>query len=423
MKDRDDLLRVDTTGTVHPVGRVASQLLRARAGEWRILQAPHDVVILRPSNGGGPVLQLAGEMRTPGALCDVVALAAQSGWRGELVVLCEQGQRSFYFDAGCVVGASTMVPDERLGETLYRFGVITREQLEAIVRSAESSGKRVGEAAIELEFVTADELFPMMARQVEEVFYAALHISEGSFYFFDRFDEKVLLRRHSLNAGALLMEGARRMDEMKYFRAKIPADSYIPVPQGTPGRKPPDELAQVYAECDGKRSIADIGRRIGQLEFEVTRAVFQLCNAGFVMMQASRPQGPDAIVEAFNPALALIHAACDEAGKGGDLREGLSRFATGGGVYDPLFMMAGPLEDGTFKPERVARNLAALAGDDPDSWLVQLLQEYVGFAIFQAESLVSRDALTDLSAKVTEMLKPLRQLETATASPMPRRGL
>ncbi len=415
MSDRDDLLRVDSTGTVHPVGRVASQILRARAGEWRVLRAPNDVVLLRPASMDGSILKLAGEMRTPGALCDVVALASQSGWRGELAVLSEQGQRSFYFDAGLVVGASTTVPEERIGETLYRFGVITREQLEAIVRSAESTGKRVGEAAIELEFVTAEDLYPMMARQVEEVFYAAIHLTEGSFYFYDRFDEKVIIRRHNLNAGALLLEAARRMDEMKYFREKIPNDSFIPVPTAS-GKKPPDELAEVCAQCDGKRNIADIGRRIGQLEFEVTRSLFQLCNAGFVMMQAARPQGPEAIVEVFNPALAAIHTACDEAGKGADLREGLSRFATGGGVYDPLFMMAGPLDDGTFKPERVAKNLAALAGDDPDAWLVQLLQEYVGFATFQAESLVPREVLSNLSAKVTELLKPLRQLETPPAS-------
>ena len=419
MSDRDDLLRVDATGTVHPVGRTASQILRARAGEWRVLRAPNDVLLMRPASMEGSVLKLAGEMRTPGALCDVVALAAQSNWRGELAVLCEQGTRSFYFDHGLVVGASTTVPDERIGETLYRFGVITREQLEAIVRSAESTGKRVGEAAIELEFVTAEELYPMMARQVEEVFYAAIHVTEGSFYFYDRFDEKVLLRRHNLNAGALLLEAARRMDEMKYFREKIPNDTFIPVPTGASGKKAPDELAEVFAQCDGKRSIADIGRRIGQLEFEVTRSIFQLCNAGFVMMTAVRPQGPEAIVEVFNPALAAIHGACDEAGKGPDLREGLSRFATGGGVYDPLFMMAGPLDDGTFKPERVARNLAALAGEDPDAWLVQLMQEYVGFATFQAESLVSREVLSNLSLKVTELLKPLRQLE---AGPPASRG-
>jgi hypothetical protein len=417
----EDLLRVDATGTVHPVGRAASQWMRARSGEWRVLAAPREVVVLRPAIGDLPSLKLAGELRTPAALCDVVALAAQSSWRGELVVISEQGQRSFYFDCGRVIGASTTVAEERLGETLYRFGVITRERLEAIVRSAESTGKRVGEAAIELEFVTAEELYPMMARQVEEVFYAALQVTLGTFYFFDRFDEKLLVHRHSLNAGALLMEGARRMDEMKFFRQRIPNDSFIPIPLGAQTKSLHGELLEVYLQCDGKRTIADIGRRIGQLEFEVTRSVFQLSNAGFLQVQAPRPHGPDAIVEVINPALALIHSACDAHGRGPELRDGLSRFSTGAGVYDPLFVMAGPLEDGTFKPERVAKNLAALAGDDPDAWLVQLLQEYVGFAVFQAESLIPRESLTDLSARVAELLKPLRQLEAAGGSPTSRR--
>jgi hypothetical protein len=364
--------------------------------------------------GEGRALKLAGEIRTPGALCDVVALAAQSGWRGELVVFSEAGMRSFYFEGGNVISAQTTVPEERLGETLYRFGVITREQLDAIVKSSNETGKRVGEAAIELEYVSAEELFPMMARQVEEVFFAALQLSEGHFYFFDRYDEKNILRRHNINAGALLMEGARRMDELKFFREKVPNDTYVPVPTGQ-SRRPPDELAEVYGQCDGKRSIAEIGRRIGQLEFEVTRAVFQLINAGFVTMQASRPQGAEAIVEMFNPALQEIHQKCDEAGRGGELREGLARFATGGGVYDPLFMMAGPSTSGTLKPDRVAKNLAALAGEDPDSWLIQLMNEYVGFALFQAESLLSREVMAQVNQTVAEMLKPVRPLEGSAA--------
>jgi hypothetical protein len=411
MTDRDDLLRVDSTGTVHPVGRTASIELRQRAGEWRLVPGPRELVIMR-GLGETRALKLAGEIRTPGALCDVVALAAQSGWKGELLVYSEAGTRSFFFEGGNVISATTTVPDERLGETLYRFGVITREQLDAIVTSSAQTGKRVGEAAIELEYVTAEELYPMMARQVEEVFYKALQLAEGTFFFFDRYDEKQILRRHNINAGALLMDGARRMDELKFFREKIPNDTYIPVPTAS-GKRPPDELMEVFAQCDGRRSIAEIGRRIGQLEFEVTRAVFQLINAGFVTMQASRPQGAESIVEAFNPALVAIHAECEAVGRAGELREGLARFATGGGVYDPLFMMAGPALDGSLKPERVAKNLAALAGEDPDSWLIQLMNEYVGFALFQAESLLPRERVEELNKAVAEMLKPVRPLEGA----------
>ena len=421
MSDRDDLLRVDVTGTVHPLGRTASQQLRARPGEWRLKPSPRDVILLRGEYPiPGPILKLAGEICSPGALCDIAALIAQANWKGELVVFEERGARSIYFDAGHVVGAVTTVPDERLGETLYRFVVVTREQLDEAIQASALSGKRLGEAAIELDFVSAEDLFPMMARQVEEVFYAALHVSDGMFYFFDRFDEKNLVRRHNLNAAALLMEGARRMDELGYFREKVPNDSYIAVVSpASKEKKVPDELVEVLAQCDGKRSVAEIGRRIGQLEFEVTRSLFQLINGGFVQMIAPRPQGPEAIVEAFNPGLMEIHRRCDSAKKGAELRDGLMRFATGGGVYDPLFQGAGPLEDGSLKPDRVARNLVALAGDDPDAWLIQLLHEYVGFALFHAGSLLSREQELALMATVSEILKPVRPTEGGPPSRRP----
>jgi hypothetical protein len=364
-----------------------------------------------------PTLRLAGEIKTPGALCDIVALVAQSNWKGELVVIEESKTRSIYFDQGLIVGAGTNVPEERLGETLFRFGVVTREQLDQAINKAATTGKRFGEVAMELAFVSPSELYPMMARQVEEVFYATIHVADGVFYFFDKFDEKVLARRHNLNAGALLMEGARRMDELAYFRERIPNENYIPVPKDS-GKKPPDELVQMLAQCDGKRTIAQIGRRLGMLEFEVTRAAFQLLNGGFIQVTAPRPKGPEDIVEGFNPALIEVHAVCDRHAKGAELREGLARFATGGGVYDPLFMGAGPLPDGSFRPERVGRNLAALAGEDPDAWLIQLMHDYVGFALFQAGSLLPRNIEKELASNVAEMLKPIRPIDS---SPLSRR--
>jgi Domain of unknown function (DUF4388) len=417
MLDREDLLRVDATGMIHPVGKTASQALRARAGEWRMVEGPTDVLLMRRASNGSapaPVLKLAGEIRSPGAMCDIVALIAQAQWRGELAIIDEQAHRSFFFDEASVVGVATNVAEERLGETLYRAGVLTREQLDTALSFAKSSGRRFGEVILELEFQRPEQLFPMMARQVEEVFYTVLQLSAGTFYFFDRFDDKLITHRSNLNIAGLLMEGVRRMDEMRFFREKVPNDDYIPIPTNTGGKKPPDELAAVFAECDGKRRIAEIERSTGLPEFEVTRGVFQLLSGGFVTVSSPRPQGAESIVSVFNRALAAVHAACAQAGKVADLKEGLSRFATGAGIYDPLFLGAGPLDDGTLRPDRVARNLAALAGDDPDAWLTQLMHEYAGFAMFQAESLLSRDTERTLKDAVGEMLKPVRPVESGS---------
>lgn len=415
--DRGADLRVDGTGTIHPVGRDASQALRARVGEWSLLRGPPEVVLAVRSGEAGRPLRLAGEVRTPGALCDVVALIAQAGWGGELVVLQEETARSIFFEGGQVLSATTTAPGERLGEILWRFGAITREQLEEVVRTAERSGKRVGETAIELEFVGHDELFRMMARQIEEVFYGAVHVAQAMFYLFDRFEETRIGRRYHLSTGQLLMEAARRMDELRFFREKVPSDAWIPVPNATGGRKPSAELAPLLEQCDGRRSVAEIGRRIGQLEFEVTRGVFQLVAAGLVTVTAPRPEGAAAIVETYNRAIVAIHAACDEAGSGRELRAGLEQFAMSTGVYVPLFSGAGPAEDGALRAERIAQNVAAIGGDSGDAWLAAQLLEHAGFALFHAGSLLPREAEAALNVRVAEILRPLRQpSEGATPS-------
>ena len=93
-------------------------------------------------------MRLAGEI-TPGAMCDVLALLGQTGWRGELLVFDGESTRSVFFEQGNVVGAQTTVDDERLGSVLYRYGALTSAELEQILEKVHA-GRRFGEAAMEL---------------------------------------------------------------------------------------------------------------------------------------------------------------------------------------------------------------------------------------------------------------------------------
>src|SRR6185369_16838796 len=160
--ERLELVRVDATGTAHPVGKTASQRLRARQGSFRLMPAPNHLVVMRyvgedgkrdPEDG--PVFRLAGEITNAGAICDIVALIGQAGWKGELVVLDGTTSRSIFFERSHVVAAQSTAPGERMGEVLYRYGALTQDQIEATAKAV-TPEVRFGEAAVKLGFITRE---------------------------------------------------------------------------------------------------------------------------------------------------------------------------------------------------------------------------------------------------------------------------
>jgi Domain of unknown function (DUF4388) len=416
MRDRKaELVRIDSRGEAHPIGAVASQRLRARAGTYRMLPAPGHVVFMRYTGedgrrdaDDGAIVRLAGEVTVPGALCDVLALLGQTGWRGELVVLDGDDARSVFFDRGNVVGALTNVEAERLGSVLYRYGVIDADARDRVMQVVKS-GKRFGEAAIDLGVLAPEEIFKYIAKQIDEIVFATLTVSDGTFFFLDGFDEARLVLRHTVSANALLMDGVTRLDEMRYFRQKIPSAEHVPVKHE--GRSAPDEeLCAVLATVDGKSSIREIGRVSGLGEFETTKQVYGLVQSGHLTIHPPRAAGgPSALVAAANGALTAIYRAAAQAGRAEEVRAGLASFSVGAGMYDILFRNAGPDESGALDAEAVAHNSAIVAGGAaPDNMLKQLLHEYVAFALFSAGAALGSSAEADLSRQVGPALATLK---------------
>jgi hypothetical protein len=416
MRDgKAELVRIDSRGEAHPIGAVASQRLRARAGAYRMLPAPDHVVFMRYTGEDGrrdaedgAVVRLAGEVTAPGALCDVLALLGQTGWRGELVVLDGDDVRSVFFDQGNVVGAITNVEEERLGSVLYRYGVIDGDARDRIMAQVKE-GKRFGAAAIELGVLKQDQIYASISKQVDEIVFATLTVSDGTFFFLDGFDESRLVSRHTVSANALLMDGVTRMDEMRYFRQKIPSAEHVPVKNEGRGA-PDDEFKVAFDAIDGKSSVGDIGRVSGKGEFEITKQVYGLVQSGHVSIHPPRAAGgPTALVAAANGALEAIYRAAANAGRAEEVRSGLSSFAVGAGVYDILFRNAGPDENGALDAEAVAHNSAIVAGgSDPDNMLKGMLHEYVAFALFSAGAALGSAAEAELTRQVGPALASLK---------------
>jgi hypothetical protein len=412
---RAELVRIDSKGEAHPIGVVASQRMRVRAGAYRMLPAPDHVVFMRftgedgrRDEEDGAIVRLAGEITSPGVMCDVLALVAQANWRGELVVLDGEASRAIFFEQGYVVAALTTVEEERLGQVLYRYGVITEEQ-HSLLMERLAWGQRIGEAAVEMGVVTQEQVYEYMRKQVEEVVFATLTVSDGTFFFLEGFDDGRIVTRHAISAHVLLMDGVTRLDEMRYFREKVPDAGFVPAK--IEGKEPPsEEFARIYAAIDGMTSIEELGRITGQGDFQTTKQVYQLIQSKHVRITPPRlTGGPEAIVMTANAALRAVFDVVEAAGKTSLVRENLASFAVGAGVYDILFRDAGPDENGVLEPKAVAENLVLVAGGaDPENILKQMLHEYVSFALFSAGAAMGSDKEAELSREVSPVLAQLR---------------
>ncbi len=415
----DDLVRIEPGGRVEPVGPTAALRLQAREGTFRILPAPPELVLLRQaSSATGPSRRclLSGEIVGPGSLCDIFGFVAQVSWNGELVVFDDVGTRSLFIEDGHVVGASSTVAQERLGQVLYRYGLLDEGQVTQALTTAGTT-MRVGEAAVKLGFLRREKLFELMGRQAEEIFRGALAAENGAYYFLDAFDEQSLASRQMLPLSSLLREGVRWMHEVRYFRARIPSSLHVPVATGAHPPRDPAALA-VFERIDGRRSVADIVRLLGESELVVTRALFQLLHHGAVTMRPPRLAAEQAM-RVCNDAVGLILRELDALDEGDAVRAQLAEFAASG-VYARLFAGQKPADDGAYDPDAFAANLVrlgdpALTAEQLTTWLC----EYVGYALFLSRPHVqrSRSARTSrpdqspeprLSQRVAAMLEPIR---------------
>jgi hypothetical protein len=302
----------------------------------------------------------------------------------------------------------TNVDGERLGSVLYRFGAITDEQRSQVLALTQN-GKRFGEAAIDLGMVKQDQIYAHMARQIEEIVFATMTVGDGTFFFLDGFDDGRLVSRHTVSANALLMEGVTRMDELRYFRQKIPTAEHIPFRVENRGTPAP-EFQTVHAAIDGRQSVGELGRGTGLGEFETTKALYALVQSQHVTIHQPRVSGgPSALVSAANGALRAIFSVAQSAAKSHELRQNLASFAVGAGVYDILFRKGGPDETGALNPEVVAANSVVMAGSaDQDNLLKQMLHEYVSFALFSAGAALGSGAESELARQVAPALAGLR---------------
>lgn len=206
--------------------------------------------------------------------------------RGEAAVeLC------FYRGSIELALARNVSPEFLLGRYAVAAGVITRDELDGLLRSGVRG--RLGDALIEAGRLDKDSLERLLTRQSSEILYEVCRWRDGSFEFIQG------LRRPEAEAAALglpvealVLEGFRRVDEWGQIEQEVRSfDDVFAVDHGVVesvgvARLSPSER-RVLDALDGVRTVNDLIARTHMNSFDVCKTVFQLRRARLIRRRSS----------------------------------------------------------------------------------------------------------------------------------------
>jgi hypothetical protein len=408
-----DVITIEPSGAIRAT-RGLGPRLREAAGRYQLVTEVPGMLILRgeptEAGSGRARVLMAGEVITRMTVMEVINVIASANWRGHLHVVGPDAQRTLSFDQGALKQANSDAADDRLGEILYRAGVIKRGELDELL-DAMTPDQRLGSLCVSRGIIDQQQLYHHLQEQAKHVFFAALLVGEGHFVFMLPHEgEELASTTVHLSVQGLLMEGVQRVDEMALFRDKIPSSQMCPAWRpDAPRRTLEADATAVLEQCDGRKSIDEISRLTGLGEFATTKAVYHLMQQGQIAMRTGPTVDPDrvrALVSHFNDVMQDVFVAVATYGGLSQTRATLEAWIEGSG-YRPFFGK-GVDDFGCIDPDHVAGALSGVDHDRPLEALHQALHELAAFALFSATTALPRDQELALARDVNARLKAIR---------------
>ena len=221
------------------------------------------------------------------SLPDVIQLLFLGRRTGCLAIADRQSHASVFFEDGWVTHAAIVNRRDRLGDMLVKSGRVTPALLDqAIARQSQSQGQRLGSILVELGGITREELAGAIHLQVEEAVYTLFTWTSGTFSFEPGVGPDADVDRVRISPDALLLEGARRVDEWSLIEKKIP--SFDLVFNRDRNVEPGADLEFTAAQqrllplVDGRRDVRALIDASGLTEYDACQALYGLLTAGLV---------------------------------------------------------------------------------------------------------------------------------------------
>lgn len=294
----DDLV-IDDEGSQAATRDAGKRNLAHSRGSWKLLETPSELLLALRDRADGLMGDL-NQLHPNGAVLagdlaemqpsDLLNFLHQGRRTGVLLTRSDGVERGIVLLEGNVAWACSTSSGERLGELLCRMGLADRASIQQALRAQRGllEKRRLGQLLVDGGVFDDAVLSQGLRHQAVEIFLGLLVTRSGSFVFLRGVDPTLLPANLALDTQALLLDGLRRLDEMELYRTRIPSGLVRPSPTSRV-LPPSEESATPEARlllplCDGKRTLEELATLSSLGEFEATKAVFKLLNAGYLAL-------------------------------------------------------------------------------------------------------------------------------------------
>ena len=204
---------------------------------------------------------------------------------GVLIAQFLDSQRAVALLDGKVAWCASTEAAERFGERVCRMGMLDRPRIAEVLAAQPNDlpRRKLGEILVAQGLLTEEQRAAALHDQAVQIFTGLLSLSAGRFDFRAGLDPEQLPTRLELSIETLLLDGLRRLDELAWFRDKLPDATRIP---RRPALSPPasedhgPEAERLLAAADGALALEQLFEKTGLGELETLRAASKLIDAG-----------------------------------------------------------------------------------------------------------------------------------------------
>ncbi len=221
---------------------------------------------------------------------------------GTLVINSKETYVTIYFSKGMIVNVESFPKkiENKLGETLVKNGLISKDTLEKALAVQNKTGKKLGEILLGLEILSKDGLKNALRIQATQIIMNIMNWPDGKYKFTKRdtvdWDKEWF---EPISIDLLLMETMQMIDEMPLIKKSIPdtamifklnkIDKKIEIVKEEEDEKDEDETIfitekdyKILKMIDGNRNVARILDRSNLTEYETYKSLYNLIRKNLI---------------------------------------------------------------------------------------------------------------------------------------------